>query len=73
MVRIHIYVYAAIAKFSASGIFGWYSLVVMARRVARTTWYQPKLLVGMISAIAELNANELCDRRIDGNKYYFYT
>ena len=61
---------SAIAEFIAAGIIGWYPVVLMERRLPRTTWYQAKIPVGMNSALAELNANELCDRRVDGNKYY---
>ena len=61
---------SAIAEFIATGIFSWYQMVLMVRRLPRTTRYQPKIPVGMNSAIAELNANQLCDRRVDGNKYH---
>ena len=45
---------SAIAEFIATGIFGWYQVVLMVRRLPGTTRYQPKILVGMNSAIAEL-------------------
>ena len=35
-------------------MFGWYQVVLMARRLPRTTRYRPKIPVGMNSAIAEL-------------------